>query len=178
MSLVKVCCREDGTVEKDGKVIHNNEAIPLTEEEQQYFRNVTFMLVDGCIQKIDKRTQTVVYSRELSCGEWNLGTRYAHRVTHFEDMDLAGKVFSLTKGKVEQNRISFEGSSIRTPQPKTGREPFRWEVCKKGSVKVTKDESIDGYVFAIRRTDTEILNLVVNKEEDEEKIISAITKNI
>lgn len=178
MALIKVRYNEDGTVEKDGKVIRNMEAIPLTEEEQQYFKTVTFLLVDGEIQKIDKRNKEVVYRRVLTPGDWNLGTRYAHRITYFEDKDLQGKVFDLVKGKVNQNRVSFEGCSIRTPQPKKGREAFRWEVCKKTSLKATKEEFVEGYVIAIRRTDDEILNLVVNRDEDEEIVISAITKNI
>ena len=177
--LLRVKVRADGRLDKDGTIVNDGEAIPMSDEEKDYFKNVTFMFTDGEIQKISKTKREVIYSQKVTEGPWNIGHDYAHNVIEFQDMDLRGKVFKTCDGKVPRNRISFEGASVRTPQPKEGREAYTWEACKKGStMKLVVEEVLEGYIVAMRRRDKEILNLIVNQTEDEDKIIAILTKII
>lgn len=177
--LVQVRLLDSGSLTKGAKTIHPNESIPLSEEEQSYFKGVTFFFGEGNIQKIDKTTGEVVYKTELTKpGLWNIGHKFAHPVTAFSDMDLRGKVYNITKGAVVQSRISLEGSTIQTPPQKEGRRPFSWFAWKpkSTSLKEHKDVTLEGFVFAMRRADEEILNLVINSTENEDKIVECLQK--
>lgn len=178
MLVVKVRLSDSGILTKEAKIVSANESIPLTEEEQAYFRNTTFFFDGEEITNVDKASGELVWRVKVTPGNWNLGHRYPHREVLFSDMDLRGKVINITKGKVMQNRITFEGPEISTSPQKEGRKPYQWFVWKtKGAaLKKVETSSQDDYIFAMRKQDEEILNLVVNASADEEKVVTSLRK--